>query len=491
MSKKRNYDAFTEDQKKLKDDEQITNLEEKPVTKKNKADLTKLAPSFENAEKAKCTNFIDMNLVLKIKGLDIKIDKKSMVTWDEVVSSSEAILHILPLKEAKIISLADYEIPITKYVDSITLNQKHTHLKDAEKILIEIRGFQSQTESDISKFITENPVIPEYHDLVKKYFEKKQKLGEGSKKIKRKDFSRKKANMKRKSINSKEERKKSKIIFDKLVLKKKRREIKTKYQVNDYYIRKCLKQPKKDSTKSRGRTKKLTEVHLQFIKELLDNRNLHSIRLEDIQNKLLKKYPEIGTVALSTLSTYIDKDLNYSYKKAVDINPKRNQLLTKNYRYYYYQCLFNFIKKQYLLVSIDECGLNETCFQRYGWSPRNTPKVNDKGDIGPNLTLLVAITINGIVGFMLKYQGTTAFHFAFFLRRLKETLFSSLETKNKEPVFIFDNAPFHDSYFMQGYLTKLDSYILFTPRYSPQANPVEYLFGDLKNYLRKQHIISK
>ena len=69
MSKKRNYDAFKRDQQKANNDDQIPNLESRVVSKKNKADLNKLDLAYAKAEKAKCSAFIDIDLLLKITSI--------------------------------------------------------------------------------------------------------------------------------------------------------------------------------------------------------------------------------------------------------------------------------------------------------------------------------------------------------------------------------------------------------------------------------------
>ena len=64
-------------------------------------------------------------------------------------------------------------------------------------------------------------------------------------------------------------------------------------------------------------------------------------------------------------------------------------------------------------------------------------------------------------------------------------------TNTKKSVFILDNASYHKSQKLKELFEKHGHVMLFLPPYSPDLNPIEKLWGNLKRQLRNYYDYSK
>jgi transposase len=53
-------------------------------------------------------------------------------------------------------------------------------------------------------------------------------------------------------------------------------------------------------------------------------------------------------------------------------------------------------------------------------------------------------------------------------------------------VLIMDNARFHKKHAIELLLNEFQCTVIFLPPYSPELNPIEKKWGNLKNWLRKK-----
>ena len=144
-------------------------------------------------------------------------------------------------------------------------------------------------------------IIPAHKDKMTKFFENQSKLITFSKKI-QKESQKKAKNLKKpKNISMGNQQKKSRILYEKVVLKKKRSHIKKQYDVTDCYIDKCIKESQKEEIKTGGRRKILKDEHLKYIKALIDDKNYSSIQLKNIKHLLLKKFPQIPDISANPI----------------------------------------------------------------------------------------------------------------------------------------------------------------------------------------------
>ena len=131
------------------------------------------------------------------------------------------------------------------------------------------------------------------------------------------------------------------------------------------------------------------------------------------------------------------------------------------------------------LVFIDECGSNAAMSRRFGRSARGS-RAHDARPVnyGENLTILGALSLNGIDAAMTIPGATTSEVFHAFVT---EVLCPVLREGS---IVIMDNLAAHKSDEVRTAIEATGSRVIFLPPYSPDFNPIEPAWSKIKTYLR-------
>ena len=136
---------------------------------------------------------------------------------------------------------------------------------------------------------------------------------------------------------------------------------------------------------------------------------------------------------------------------------------------------------------VDESGADsKTGVRKTGWAPSGvTPVLQTPYNRGEmRLNILPAYTVNGVL-VALVYKGlTNSEGFEFWVAN------TLLPRCNRFPaersVVVMDNASFHHSERMQALFDAFGVKLVYLPAYSPDLNPIEEFFGELKAFIRRQ-----
>ena len=131
-------------------------------------------------------------------------------------------------------------------------------------------------------------------------------------------------------------------------------------------------------------------------------------------------------------------------------------------------------------VFIDESGANITLVPRYGRAP--------KGDRCPgsvprnyheNLTLFASLSLDGLTSAMLLDGAADRVAFEVYLREIL------VPTLTPGQIVILDNLAVHKQRALRRLIHAAGCRVLFLPSYSPDFNPIELAFAEIKAYLRR------
>ncbi|KAF4547005.1 Hypothetical protein D9617_72g012010 [Elsinoe fawcettii] len=137
------------------------------------------------------------------------------------------------------------------------------------------------------------------------------------------------------------------------------------------------------------------------------------------------------------------------------------------------------------LVFIDESGCDERLgLRKCCWSPiGTTPEETVSAERGEKIHILPAYTIDGVITAEV-YAGFTD----------EDRFFKWLEEKviplcqpypGPRSVLIMDNASFHRSDRISSLCEQAGVKLIYLPPYSPDVNPIEEFFGQLKVTVRR------
>lgn len=139
----------------------------------------------------------------------------------------------------------------------------------------------------------------------------------------------------------------------------------------------------------------------------------------------------------------------------------------------------------YHLIYVDESGCDKRVgFRRTGWSPLGTTPVQvSKFHRDQRYQILPAYTQDGIL-LSRVFQGST--DGAFFEDFIEELLQHCQPYPNPRSVLIMDNASFHHSERIEQMCSEKGVKLVYLPPYSPDLNPIEEFFAELKAFIRRQ-----
>ncbi|KAJ6787451.1 hypothetical protein PWT90_10010 [Aphanocladium album] len=136
------------------------------------------------------------------------------------------------------------------------------------------------------------------------------------------------------------------------------------------------------------------------------------------------------------------------------------------------------------LVYIDESGSDRSDVARKkGYAPKGVTPVQEKPfHRGKRVQILPAYTVDGVMHCR-TYEGST--DTGIFEDFIEELLPKCGRFPAPRSVLIMDNAPWHFSERLTQMYNDAGVVVLFLPPYSPDLNPIEEFFGELKNYMQK------
>ena len=136
------------------------------------------------------------------------------------------------------------------------------------------------------------------------------------------------------------------------------------------------------------------------------------------------------------------------------------------------------------LVFVDESGCDQRTGQRKkGWSPMGiTPVQVENFHRGKRYQVLPAYTQDGVLLSQVYDGSTDSVVFAEFIRQLLPLCGRWPEPRS---VLIMDNASIHHSIYVKQMCAEAGVILIYLPPYSPDLNPIEEFFAELKIFMRQ------
>jgi hypothetical protein len=142
------------------------------------------------------------------------------------------------------------------------------------------------------------------------------------------------------------------------------------------------------------------------------------------------------------------------------------------------------------LVTVDESATNErTSERKYGWSRRGVPcRASRVGRRSERWSVLPALTHDGILFYEVFHGSFDRERFEGFMRELvsKMSPFPALNS-----VILLDNASIHHNGRIEEICHDAGVVIEYLPPYSPDLNPTELVFHELKDWLRRNRDLAE
>lgn len=197
---------------------------------------------------------------------------------------------------------------------------------------------------------------------------------------------------------------------------------------------------------------------------------------------------ELCECIYSTFNIHISKQLVHTIIKTSGLSykriRKRGTSQQKQERILEFKNKMKNLSKDSIIVSIDESGFSHEAYPIYGYSKKGTqvileyPITKDR----KHYSLILAITNTGLKHFTIHTTYTDAKSFNDFIMQLPFP---------KNSILLMDNASIHKTKTLFEILKLKDYQIIYTPPYSPEYNPIELVFGNIKHHYYKTKYINK
>lgn len=235
----------------------------------------------------------------------------------------------------------------------------------------------------------------------------------------------------------------------------------------------------------RGRIKKLrrklTPEKLAWLKAEIEGNPLLLVR--ELRAKFCRHFLDT-VISRQGILNALKKDLGKKYRCLKPCSPAKNTTSSITYRHFFVHNLLHHYQKATLIVAIDE-----TSFSFYGSSRRGYVSAGQHVSVADlctntlNLTLLLACSQEGIVGYYLLEGSIDSIIYADFLRRLHTRL--GQRWPGRRCLLTMDNARAHTSRIVRAVCGFLKLPVMMCPAYSPEIHHIEHLFQRIKNRYRQ------
>jgi transposase len=221
--------------------------------------------------------------------------------------------------------------------------------------------------------------------------------------------------------------------------------------------------------KHKHRIRKITSNVITYILELIKNNSF--IYLREIQLKIEQKFNihiSISRISIILKKNKITKKKVYKTYFGKSIEDIKDKELT------FKDNLKNIDINN--IISIDETYFHITDIPRYGWSEKGNRITKQQNYKRNKQSLLLAVSNKKIVGYLFTPKSINT--------KIYNEFIESLNMINK--IIVHDNVAFHKNKLLIDILNKNNNNQIFIPPYSPQYNPIEMVFSELKRISRKR-----
>lgn len=232
----------------------------------------------------------------------------------------------------------------------------------------------------------------------------------------------------------------------------------------------------------------LGEEGIIKIKEILDNPK-KSVNCSGIRNKLWEQFHL--EVPQSTIYYHIKRTLGYSFKK--------NRFKPRTF-FERAQHVVNFKVSEMLLdqiingrhiIALDESGFYIGDSEKYSYSKKGERAFKQGGSGGDRYNVIMAINNRGVFGYQIRLGTHNEHSVAAFLLDITKKLYENGKEYAERTTLFLDNAVYHRSRMIMSLCDLLPFTILYNSPNWSDANPIEHVFGIIKEQLRKKHFNAK
>mgnify|MGYP001810013015 CR=1 FL=1 len=230
----------------------------------------------------------------------------------------------------------------------------------------------------------------------------------------------------------------------------------------------------------RGRKSKATPDELEILESFIKNNKNKFASSKEMLNKWssLCNWPN-NHLSISTFRRILKNDLNMSYKKVYGYHKAKNNSKTMSINHDFCCKLVKQVFDNRKVIFLDETGFNLESHKNFGWSKIGTPMNFEKKIKSCNYSVIGATSNQEFIGITIIKGSVNSEIFCGFIINLINHLYSSKKcVSNSDFILIMDNARCHKRHLVKVIEPHFN--ILWTPPYTPELNPIELVWAEIK-----------
>ena len=141
-----------------------------------------------------------------------------------------------------------------------------------------------------------------------------------------------------------------------------------------------------------GKKRILKDWHVKYIRSNVQQKAGTPLTLEELRNKLRRRFAELVSISKSTVGRWLHNDLNFSYKKMSTANIKlfdpENTLKMIKWAW----VINKLLKLEHEVVFLDEFSISSRSFKTYGWSPKGEKAMWSKYPDNFSMSIMAAFS---------------------------------------------------------------------------------------------------
>ena len=222
------------------------------------------------------------------------------------------------------------------------------------------------------------------------------------------------------------------------------------------------------------------------MQEFVNSKQITGFTLCDARNHLLSTFPSLRSLSLTTVSKVLRKQIDMSYKKLGELNPRKIVPEHVNNLSLWLQTILGLYELGCYVIFADEFLINRNTLSTYGWAKRGMPGRIKRSSQQFRMSFVVAHSSTRVEGIMGTTTNMNTKKYLQFLRSLLEKLRTIDNIDLSRVVLVVDNCRFHRSKDVRQELKRQGILWLFIPPYSPEINAWEKIINYIKSLVKKR-----
>lgn len=218
----------------------------------------------------------------------------------------------------------------------------------------------------------------------------------------------------------------------------------------------------------------------------------HNIKSIKEINKEYRKVYSKSTLTNQTLLRFIRKKMRFTFKKIPIFNKKIISKRANLESLFFIEKFTDVLEKDSMIIFLDESSFLNRSLSKRMWVRKNSKTVKYNEGRLTSLSVIAAISENGLVSFNISKSTYNSESFIEFVKSVEKEL--SIDERysemllNNNVYIILDNAKTHTSKITRNELGKLKMNFIYQPCYKPTFNVTELLWATIKNKRRNEFI---